>query len=184
MALTIVPSRVGTYEVISRYDNDLAVPEAPVRGVGEDDESWKPRAKAYAAELDAFMRQLAAARETGDYAAVLKPGAQPTRFEMRQIPGDRWQTMLRVARGFSDIERASLIVRCALTGASNWIPGFEVGRAVEHLGVDGKPSGLGRIAPADVVRAFYACASGEDADALLLDLGEQVAAHRLRHAGN
>lgn len=184
MALTVIPSRVSTYEVISRYDSDLAVPEVPVRGVGEDDDAWAARAKAYQAQVDTFIRELTVARETGNYEPVLKAGANPTRFRMRQIPGDRWQVLLRIAQHYTDLERASLIVRLALVEVTNWIPGFEVGKPVEHLGADGKPSGLGRVAPIEVVRAFYAAASGSDADDLLLDLGEQVAAHRLRYSGN
>lgn len=184
MALTILPSRVGPYEVISRYDNDLAVPEAPTRAADEDDAAWKLRVDAFNAALAAFIRDLSVARETGDYAAVIKPGGQPTRFQMRQIPGDRWQVLHRVGARLSATERASLIVRVAMTGATNWIPGFEVGKPVEHLDDLGKPSGLGRVAPIDVIRAFYAHASGEDADAIITDLGEQIADHRIRNSGN
>lgn len=184
MALQLLNSRVGNYDLVSRYDADLAFPDKPARADGEDDAAWTARLASYGAELERFVKALEVARETGDYTNVAKPDAQLTRFVCRPIAGEHWQAFKRVASPLSAVERASLLVRMTLVEAVNWIPGFTVGRLIEHTGPDGKPTGLGKVAPLDVVRAFYARAAGDDADEILIDLGEQVYAHRQRHPGN
>lgn len=184
MALALLNSRVGNYELVSRHDADLAFPEAPTRAAGEADDAWAARLADYAQALERFVRELEVARETGDYAAVTKPGAQLTRFVCRTLPGEAWQAFKRVGQGLNTIECAALLVRMSLVDAVNWIHGFTVGRLVEHVGPDGKPTGLGKVASVEVVRAFYARASGDDADDILLDLGEQIVQHRRRHPGN
>lgn len=179
------PSVVGPFDLISTYDPSLAWPEPPTRETGETDGDYKARLERdFNPKRDEFARQLLTARETGNFGPVLKDGNPPTRFRVRQMPPSMWVQWDRVVAKLSPLERAALAIRCVLLGAEGWTPGFAVGRSVEHLDLDGHPSGLGQVAPFDVIASFYVAATGEDADELIKDLGAQILNRRGSSSGN
>lgn len=185
MIKPIPPSIVGPYDLISTYDSALAWPDVPPQNAGETDDDYKARlARDFEPKRDEFARLLITARETGSFAPVLKDGDPPTKFRVRQMPPKIWLQWDRVVARLSPVERAALAIRCVLLGAEGWAPGFAVGRAVEHLDLDGKASGLGQVAPFDVIESFYAVATGNKADELILDLGAQVIQRRGSTSGN
>jgi hypothetical protein len=77
-----------------------------------------------------------------------------------------------------------LLVRMALTGATNWIDGFKVGPLVEHVDAHGNPSGLGKVAPLDVIDAFYQAVPGAVAVRIIEELATVIVQHRVSHSGN
>ncbi len=179
------PSIVGPYDLISTYDPSLAWPVPFERDEGESDGDYEARLKRdFVPKRDEFARLLLVARETGNFAALIKDGDAPTRFRVRQMPPSVWVQWDRVVAKLSPLERAALAIRCVLLGAEGWTPGFAVGRSVVHLDLDGKPSGLGEVAPFDVISSFYAVKNGHDADELIIDLGGQVLHRRGSASGN
>lgn len=170
---------------MSSYDGDLDMPAEPARAEGESAESYEAGLAAHrAGPLADFTRRLVIARETGDWSLVLRPGANPTRFTVRQIPGRQWSQWDRVADGLSQLERACLLLRMALVSATNFVPGFKVGTPVHHTDEEGRKTGLGLIAPVDVIEAFYAGLPGDTAASVIIDLGTQIYNHRTGHSGN
>ncbi len=179
------PSVTGPFDLISTFDPALAWPDVPARDPDESDPDYKARLERdFNPKRDEFARLLNTARETGLWSTVLKDGDPPTRFRVRQMPAKIWLQWDRVVARLAPVERAALAIRCVLLGAEHWIPGFTVGRSVEHLDLDGKPSGLGQIAPFDVIESFYAVAPGTAADELITDLGAQILNRRGSTSGN
>lgn len=192
-------ARIGHFELISRLDEDIpgpVLPERPVPLAGESVEDFEARAKVFAdaAEqiVEAWRRDMRAARETGDYAAVLRPNANPTIFVCRQIPDETWRAYLEHAdrEDLSSLRRSALLVRIALVEVKGpWLPGFRVPKPAAHTTRDRATGAviftdLGDIAPPSLVSSFYAIKGGAQvADALIEDLGSMIANHRL-HSGN
>ena len=179
------PSIVGPYDLISTYDPSLAWPVPPELDPGESDADYEARLKRdFVPRRDEFARLLLTARETGRFESLIKDGEQPTRFRVRQMPPSVWVQWDRVVAKLSPLERAALAIRCVILGAEGWTAGFTVGNAVEHLDLDGHPSGLGRVAPFDVIASFYSVKSGNDADELIVDIGGQILHRRGSASGN
>jgi hypothetical protein len=174
------PSLIGTYDLISSLDDALIAPDvSPLPGEADGDH------KARVASLwEAWRRDLAAARETGRWDSMIRQGATPSRFHLRQVPGSTWARLKDLGDTMTQASFAALLVRVALVGATDWIPGFRVGPSVEHVDALGAPTGLGRVAPESVIDAFYSAHPGAVADRLVLEIAEQVIRHRTSHAGN
>ena len=113
-------------------------------------------------ERKAWEHRLTVARETGDWASVLKPGQQPTRFLVRRIAGTTWRRIEdRLAAGSLGLSTApALVLRAALKSIEN-LGEFEVTHADEP--------GIGSIAKADVIDRLDAIAPD-----IVAELGLQV----------
>jgi hypothetical protein len=130
------------------YSQDPALDAPPSDATDEERKRWQHRVDV--------------ARETGDWAPVLKPGQQPTRFVVRRIPGTTWRK-IEDRIGFASIgamEGMSLVLRAALKGVENF-GDFKVTHADED--------GIGSIAKADVIDLLDAV----DPD-IVAELGFQV----------
>jgi hypothetical protein len=174
------PSVIGTYDLISSLDDALISPDvSPL-----PDETEAARETRVAALWEAWRRDLNAARETGRWDGMIRKGAVPSRFHLRQIPGSTWARLKDLGDAMTQASFAALIVRVALVGATDWIPGFKVGPSVEHVDAMGAPTGLGRVGPESVIDAFYSAHPGAVADRLVLEIAEQVIRHRTTQAGN
>lgn len=182
--IQIQPPRFsGTYDIISSYEPDLDRPEIPDRLDNESDEDYRRRVQE---ALLPFNRRLVVARETGDWSAVLKPGANPTKFRVRRIPGRRWEafdTFIQAAN-LTDFGRASLLIRMAIVSIDQWVPGFVIGSQVEHVDNLGRPTGIGPVASVDVIESFFAARPGEEAIDMIVDLGTCIYKHRMVASGN
>lgn len=175
------PSFMGAYDAISVFDGAMVEPEGLERLPSETSEAFEQRKLSL---WEAWRARLNVARETAQWDGMLKPGIAPSRFHLRQVPGHMWTVWQRVSDGLGYDERCAVLVRMALIGASDWLPGFKVGPLEEHRGADGLPSGLGAIAPVAVIDAFYLAHEGALASKILEELAVIITQHRLRHSGN
>lgn len=176
------PRFAGSYEVISSYDDAIDRPELPARDEGESDQDYRARCdKLFAA----FRRAISVARETGDWAPVLRPGVEPTRFVLRRIPGRQWLVWDDVAADLTEQRRAALLVRMALVDVRPQLsPTFAATPRVEHLDANGRPTGLGLIGPDSIIDAFFDSLPGGVAVEVIVDLGLTILQHRRISSGN
>jgi len=104
--LITVPSQQKPHAVAWSRDEALDVP----RDIDTNEAAAKE-----------WERKIEQARETGNWQAITKDGAQPTFFELRPVPGDVFRKVLdrleRKAIGLN--EACSLMFRLALVGVSN-----------------------------------------------------------------
>lgn len=169
------------YRLISRYDTAIDLPPEPSapmprRHADESDDAFKARAEAWAAPIREWGKPLRTARETGDYAAILKPGETPTYFVIRQISASEWlkldAALGRVRAKADDAEDAArasgyLLVRFAVLRLENVPPAAALTPAV-----DAEHAELGPIQPAAFVDLF----TGNDR--ILMEIAEIVGERR------
>lgn len=122
------------------YSGDPAL-DAPEHA---DDEDWQ--------------RRLAVARDTGQWAPVLKAGEVPTLFTLRPVPGIVWRAVmdqLQVGeRGAGTM--TALVARVALVRVDHFLG--EDGKPVEVKRVDERP--FGQIASTAIINALDAIDPG------------------------
>ncbi len=141
MSLTFIPpSRTGSFDLVFSADPAL---ERPTRNEGEADEAWQKR-------LEEWHRALVQARQTGDWSALIKPGAEPTRFRCRQVPGSVWRQVPRVLAEMGADEQFALLFRLAVTEIIHGPPNHKL-RFAEHVDRDGHPTGLGQVLTNDTI---------------------------------
>jgi len=156
----IVRSTVTEFNLV--WSDDPAL-DKPSRDRFEDD-------GAYAAAMAAFADKLRVARDTGNYAPVLRPGSVPTVFTFRPVRGKLLTRLLDARRAdgqaIGAIERLGLMVRIGFARVEN------DGGLVTSLRRDRDPDypGLGEMAGDDLLTQL----NDVHAD-LLIELGSEVA---------
>lgn len=128
MSLRLSLSVAAPYEFVSRYDSAIDMGptpepgEAPTRADGESDESFQRRADEWAAPVKAWLKPLRVARETGDYAAILKPGGTPTRIKLRQVTASMWARLDGYTDRLNETRAQQLIFRAGVMGVTGDVP--------------------------------------------------------------
>ncbi len=107
------PSLQRDYTLITQHDDALDLPVVPRLADDASDED-KAAAKVIA---DDRAHKLKVARETGDWKQLIRPGAKPTEFICRQLPGtalDWWHD-----HNGGDMEKQALLLRLAIKSIKN-----------------------------------------------------------------
>lgn len=107
-----------------------------------DDAITKPATDATDEERALFVHRLEVARDTGDWSQIIS--GEPTRFRMRQVPGDVFRKLTDLSGKLGVFSLNHLIVRAALVGVSNLHGVRDVRLIVDE------EHGLGRIAAPDI----------------------------------
>lgn len=135
------PSNQRTYDEF--WSGDEAFLQPPTKpAAGADDAELA----AHAEQLEAHERKVKVARETADWAPLIIEGGEPTRFELRVLPGDVFRRIVDMWQG-NDIGSAEanlLLLRAALVGVVN------LGKASVTLAPDRQYPRLGPIADVSV----------------------------------
>lgn len=153
--LTFATSVLHEYALIWQGDSALKQPAIPPEVeplADEPAEAFEARKAARDAEVAKLRDEHEAAWihaiETGKWDALKVPGATPTVFWCRPIPGSTWRAFLdHIANPANELggwQRTSLAFRLAVVRVDNFAPGFKVER-VEHTGKNGERSGLGLV---------------------------------------
>jgi hypothetical protein len=166
------PSSAFDYTLI--FSGDPAL-EQPVRVEPEDaagNAAWDAR-------LKEWQHALGVARATGDWTPLLKAGQEPTRFVLRQVPGDVWGALQRLFSGLSLIEQRTLMLRAALVRIEHG-PDHKL-KFEEHRDVRGNPTGLGQVltvATTNLLDAIESPAHGIKRGDVVAELGWLAFARR------
>lgn len=144
--------------------------DSPVRNDGESDEAWETRAKEWG-------EKLARARKSGQWDALLKPGAKATTFNVGYVPKKAWSKFEDRVRG-DDVGVAEAMVTA-----------FQLAlRSVGEIdGLDGKPfkvtlrtdGDYGQIASEDILNLldmYYRARKEQVADVAdpVLEMGSAI----------
>ena len=133
-------------------------PAPPDAAPDDTDESYAAKLTAWAEARDAVVASNRAlhdrAMETGDWAAITRPGETPTVFHVRNVPGAQWAAFERLVKiePLGDRERSSLAFRLAVIGIDN-ADGIPLMKT-EHTDRQGRRSGLGEILTAATTDAL------------------------------
>lgn len=137
----------------------LAARPPPPDALPDDTEdTYRPRVEAWQKAIDEIVTANRAlferAMETGEWAAITKPGETPTVFRVRIVPGSTWAAYERILRDdkLGDREAQQLAFRLAVTTIDN-APGVPLAKA-EHVDRRGVATGLGVILTAATVDAI------------------------------
>lgn len=151
------PSTLRDYPLVSLLDDALDLPAEPPpceRLPDEPAEDFARRVterdEAIAKAAAEFHRRFEVAGETGQWDGLIKPGATPTLFVMRQVPGPQWRTFERVAGELGGRERSALAFRLALLRVEGCALPFKLTRA-EHVDANGNRTGLGEVVDEQIV---------------------------------
>jgi hypothetical protein len=114
------PSQQNDYDTY--WSGDPALEQPPASLADDADDAAK---KAHAEAKKAYANKLKVAHETGDWSALQREGAQPTKFVMKPVPG----TILRkivdrlgmpaIAGGLGPSEMLAILVRLAIVSIEN-----------------------------------------------------------------
>lgn len=182
--LALATSALHDYPLIWRRDPALRQPELPPEVAPLPDES--PEAfEARKEARDAVVKELLApfdaawarAVETRQWDDLKVPGATPTIFWCRQIPGPRLRAMIDYTGRRPDIGgtlRPYLAFRLAVVRIDNYFTGHKV-ELVDHLDENGERTGLGKVLSDAVIEALDAYELG-----LVTMLGYSILANRTR----
>lgn len=153
-------SVVRPYDLIWSGDPALTlapIPPEPVALPSEPAESLRDRVAAWKQDTAAILARNAElydrALETGDWSPILKPGETPTKFRVRQIPGSVRRVLDRVWAGTEWREQVLFAFRLAVIDIIDGPIGSKI-ELSEHVGIDGKPTGLGPALPVEVCDAL------------------------------
>jgi hypothetical protein len=124
----------------------------------------QPAAEATDAQKEAHARRVKIARETGNWAALLVPQGNPTKFVMRPIPGTLFRTLVdRFQAGkYGVLSLQQMLFRAALIEVVN------LGDAHEPLTLV-TVEGLGPIAPVEIADKLDSIDPG-----IVRELGDDV----------
>lgn len=149
-------SAIKPYDLIWSGDSALTlapIPPEPVRLPDEADDELRARTEAWEAEATAIRARnteaYSRAFESGDWSSILRAGETPTKFRVRQIPGSAWRALERVGNGLTPREWCYLVFRLGVVDILDGPVGAKI-ELTEHLGLDGKPTGLGPVLPVEV----------------------------------
>jgi hypothetical protein len=134
------PSNQKSYDAF--YSRDEAFVQSPSAPADADEKQLEAHAEA----VSAYERMLKRAQDTGDWAELMLEGAQPTKFELRPLPGHVFRLIVDMWNGgqVGDAEANLLLVRAALVGVVN------LGKATVVVAVDRAFPKLGPIASVEV----------------------------------
>lgn len=176
MSLKLSTSVAEVYGFISRHDSAINLPPPPEVGPmperldGEDDAAFKARADIWAAPINEWRRPLDVARETGDYAPILRPEVKPLIFRLRQITASRWAALDRYVAPLSNMEHAQLLFRLGVAGLDGDVPTHLYDKRYAEAR-DPRFEDLGAIRPECFVDAF----TGHE------KIIEEIARHLIAH---
>ncbi len=141
-------STLRDYARIWPHDDACARP-APLepQGPEESDADFAAREKVHAQAVDLFDADFARAMETGDLAAILKPGAVPTKFTFRIVPGTVWRAFetVCVEQKLGGREIVALAFRLAVTKIEDPDAGVLADKEDHADPATGKRSRLGKV---------------------------------------
>lgn len=153
-------SAIKPYDLIWSGDSALKLDPLPPEPVALPDEApheIAARHVAWAAACEATRKRnseaYSRAHESGDWSPLLRDGDAPCRFRVRQVPGHAWRAFERVWDGLAPREWCLLVFRLGVVDILDGPIGTKID-LVEHLGRDGKPTGLGLVLPVEVCDAL------------------------------
>ncbi len=134
------PSRTGDFALVVSLDDAL---DSPVRDQDETDETFDGR-------LKEWFRRMNGARETGNWAPLLKPGKTPTLFWCRQVPGSVWRAFDRIRLELGELEASALVLQMHLIRIENGAPNHKLER-VTHVDRDNRETGIGPVVSRETI---------------------------------
>lgn len=145
------PSVLRDWPLVFLGDDALASPVEPPACEQLPDESdadfaarVEARDAAVSKAIREFHRLYDVACETGEWAALTKPGATLTLFWVRQVPGHQWRAFDRISHSLGGRERAALAMRLAVFRVDNLPLPFALTPA-PHVDANGNRTGLGDV---------------------------------------